>query len=162
VLSVLEESGCALRTGENELELKAPPRLRSVSTIRTMPYPGFPTDDQSPMMAMLLKSSGTTVFEETMFESRFKHVDELSRMGGNLQVIGRVAVVKGVEHLYGARVVSPDLRGGASLVVAGLAAEGVTEVLGVSYLDRGYEKLETVLQQLGAVIDRREEMEGTS
>ncbi|MDD5952528.1 MAG: UDP-N-acetylglucosamine 1-carboxyvinyltransferase [Oscillospiraceae bacterium] len=156
VLHVLEEAGCHLTLGKHEVALTAPPRLNAVQTVRTMPYPGFPTDAQSPMMAMLLKSNGTTLFEENIFESRFKHVDELIRLGGDIQVVGRAAVVKGVEKLYGARVVAPDLRGGAALVIGGLASEGTTEVLGVDYLDRGYEHLETVLSSLGANIQRVE------
>lgn len=160
ILQVLEQSGCALKRYRHEVELIAPVRLSAVETIRTMPYPGFPTDAQSPVMATLLRSNGTSVFVENIFESRFKHVDELVRMGGNIRVAGRVAVVKGVDRLSGARVVSPDLRGGASLVLAGLAAEGTTEVFGVDYLDRGYEAIETQLSSLGADIVRLEETEG--
>lgn len=159
VLHVLEEAGCGLKLRKRQMELIAPPRLNAVKSVRTMPYPGFPTDAQSPVMAMLLKSNGASIFVENIFESRYKHVDELSRLGGNIQVIGRVAVVKGVPRLYGARVVSPDLRGGAALVVAGLAAEGTTEVLGLDYLDRGYEKIEDVLSGLGARIARVEQDE---
>lgn len=158
VLHILEEAGCGLRLCKHQIELIAPPRLNGVKSVRTMPYPGFPTDAQSPIMAMLLRSYGTSIFEENIFESRFKHVDELARMGGSIQVIGRVAVVKGMPYLYGARVVAPDLRGGAALVIAGLAAEGTTEVLGLDYLDRGYENLEETLRDLGADIIRTEIM----
>ncbi len=160
VLHVLEEAGCGLRIRGSQMELVAPPRLRAVKSVRTMPYPGFPTDAQPPVMAMLLKADGASIFVENIFESRYKHVDELTRMGGSIQVIGRVAVVKGVRRLYGARVVAPDLRGGAALVVAGLAAEGTTEVLGLDYLDRGYESMENVLQGLGAGIVRAPEDSG--
>lgn len=156
VLHVLEEAGCDLRLRKHQMELTAPPRLNGVKTVRTMPYPGFPTDAQSPVMAALLKACGTSVFEENIFESRFKHVDELARMGASIQVIGRAAVVKGVPHLSGAKVVAPDLRGGAALVIAGLGAEGVTEVTGLDYLDRGYENLEGILRSLGADIVRLE------
>lgn len=157
VLSVLEESGCRLQLGQEEVSLVAPPRLSGASSIRTMPYPGFPTDAQSPIMAMLLRSNGATVFVENIFESRFKHVDELIRLGADIQVVGRVAVVKGVPRLYGARVVSPDLRGGAALVIGGLCAEGTTEVMGIEYLDRGYEALEETLTALGARVIRAED-----
>lgn len=156
VLHVLEEAGCDLRLRKHQMELTAPPRLNGVKNVRTMPYPGFPTDAQSPIMAMLLKAYGTSVFEENIFESRYKHVDELARMGGSIQVIGRVAVVKGVPRLSGAKVVAPDLRGGAALVIAGLGAEGVTEIAGLDYLDRGYENLEGILRSLGADIVRLE------
>ena len=154
VLNVFEEAGCEIKLGSDWLSLLAPPRLNAVKSVRTMPYPGFPTDAQSPVMAMTLKAAGTSMFVENIFESRYKHVDELVRLGGNIKVEGRVAVVKGVPHLYGARVVAPDLRGGAALVVAGLAAEGTTEVLGLNYLERGYENPETVLRQLGAKIEK--------
>lgn len=154
VLHVFEEAGCAVKLWRNQLQLIAPPRLNAVKSVRTMPYPGFPTDAQAPIMAMTLKSNGVSMFVENIFESRYKHVDELIRLGANIEVVGRVAVVKGVPNLYGARVVSPDLRGGAALVIAGLAAQGTTEVLGLDYLDRGYERIELVLGQLGANIQR--------
>lgn len=156
VLQILEEAGCDLRLRKHQIELTAPPRLNGVKNVRTMPYPGFPTDAQSPVMAMLLKACGTSVFVENIFQSRYKHADELARMGGSIQVIGRVAVVKGVTRLSGARVVAPDLRGGAALVIAGLGAEGVTEVLGLDCLDRGYENFEGILRSLGADIVRIE------
>ncbi len=156
VLQILEEAGCNLSLRKHQIELTAPPRLTGVKNVRTMPYPGFPTDAQSPIMAMLLKACGTSVFVENIFQSRYKHADELARMGGSIQVIGRVAVVKGVPYLSGARVIAPDLRGGAALVIAGLGAEGVTEVLGLDYLDRGYENFEGILRSLGADIVRVE------
>ena len=154
VLQVLEQSGCAVKTQKDRIALTAPEQLCAVESIRTMPYPGFPTDSQSPVMAMLLKAKGVSVFVENIFESRFKHVDELIRMGADIRVAGRVAVVQGVSRLYGARVVAPDLRGGAALVIAGLAAQGITEVQGVDRLDRGYDRLEETLQKLGAEIQR--------
>ena len=119
-----------------------------------MPYPGFPTDSQAPVMAMESLADGTSVFVENIFESRYKHVGELLRLGANIKVEGRVAVVEGVRRLSGAPVEAPDLRGGAALVVAGLAAEGRTEISGLKHIDRGYERLEESLASLGANILR--------
>lgn len=119
-----------------------------------MPYPGFPTDAQAPVMAMTTLSNGTSVFIETIFESRYKHVGELLRLGANIKVEGRVAIVEGVSRLSGASVEAADLRGGAALVVAGLAAQGVTQISGLKHLDRGYESLEKSLASLGADIKR--------
>ena len=106
--------------------------------LRTMPYPGFPTDIQSPFMALATVARGTSVFTEMIFENRFRHVDELVRMGADIKVEGRSAVVRGVERLMGARVVAQELRGGAALVLAALAAEGESEITGTEYIDRGY------------------------
>lgn len=154
VLSVLKDAGCTLYVKEQSLVLHAPERLRPVSYLRTMPYPGFPTDAQSPIMAMLALADGTSIITETMFESRFKHVEELVRMGADIKVDGRVAVIKGREALSGACVTAMDLRGGAALVVAGLAATGQTQITGVAHIDRGYAQLEENLQRLGARIHR--------
>ena len=134
--------------------LKATRRLSRVTGIRTMPYPGFPTDAQPPVMAMLSIASGTSMFVENIFESRYKHVGELLRLGANIKVEGRVAVIEGVSRLTGASVEAPDLRGGAALVVAGLAAHGSTSVSGLRHIDRGYESIENNLIQLGADIRR--------
>ena len=120
--------------------------------MRTAPYPGFPTDAQSVLMAALLRGEGTTVFEENIFENRYRHVSELCRMGGDIRVLGRVAVVNGVRRLHGAAVESTDLRGGAALCVAGLAAEGRTQVYGIHHIQRGYADLPGDLQALGADI----------
>ena len=122
--------------------------------MRTMPYPGFPTDAQAPMMTMATLAKGTSVFVENIFESRYKHVGELLRMGANIKVEGKVAVVEGVQGLYGAQVEAPDLRGGAALAVAGLAAEGITQLEGLHHIDRGYESLEKSLCSLGAKVKR--------
>ncbi len=154
VLSVFEEAGCHIKCQEDRLEIAPPPRLCSVKGIRTMPYPGFPTDSQAPVMAMESLADGTSVFVENIFESRYKHVGELLRLGANIKVEGRVAVVEGVRRLSGAPVEAPDLRGGAALVVAGLAAEGRTEISGLKHIDRGYERLEESLASLGASILR--------
>ena len=119
-----------------------------------MPYPGFPTDAQAPIMAMTTLAKGTSVFVENIFESRYKHVGELTRLGANINVESRVAVVEGVKHLSGASVEATDLRGAAALVVAGLAAEGTTQITGVNHIDRGYETIELNLNAIGAKVKR--------
>ncbi len=154
VFPALEESGCALRIGADSVRIAAPERLSRIKNVRTMPYPGFPTDAQAPMMAMASVADGTSIFVENIFESRYKHVDELLRLGANIKVEGRVAVVEGVKRLSGAAVEATDLRGGAALVVAGLAAQGETQVGGLHHLDRGYENIEKNLSSLGADIER--------
>ena len=154
VFPVLDQMGCKLRISDRSVYLKAPLRLKAAKTIRTMPYPGFPTDAQAPVMAVTTLASGTTIFVENVFESRYKHVGELVRMGANNQGQGKVAVVEGVRSLYGASVESTDLRGGAALVVAGLAASGVTTIGSLNHIDRGYEKIEENLVKLGGRIYR--------
>lgn len=154
VLPAFEESGCLLKSEGDQLWVKAPERLRPVKSVRTMPYPGFPTDAQAPVMAVTSLADGTSVFVENIFESRYKHVGELLRLGANIKVEGRVAVVEGVPGLSGAPVMAPDLRGGAALLLAGLAAEGTTLLTGVHHLDRGYEAIEERLSSVGAVIHR--------
>lgn len=154
VVPIFEESGCDISFSGSDLQVNAPYRLHSVKLMRTMPYPGFPTDAQAPVMAMLSMANGTSVFVENIFESRYKHVGELIRLGANIKVEGRVAIVEGVQHLSGATVEAMDLRGAAALVVAGLAAEGTTELLGLKYLERGYQDIEIFLTQLGADIKR--------
>lgn len=124
--------------------------------VKTLPYPGFPTDMQPQMMALLSIADGTSVITETIFESRFKQAEELGRMGARIRTEGRTAIIKGVPRLTGARVVSSDLRSGASLVLAGLAADATTVVSGIENIDRGYERLELKLAALGARIIRRE------
>ena len=119
-----------------------------------MPFPGFPTDLQAPLLALMTIAGGTSVVTETIFENRFKHVDEFRRMGADIKVEGRVAIVKGVESLSGAYVEASDLRAGAALVTAGLVAEGATVVDQIKLLDRGYENFEQKLRNLGAQILR--------
>ena len=126
-----------------------------MSPVRTMPYPGFPTDAQAPLMAAACTGQGTSLFIETIFENRFRHASELARMGADIRVNGRTALVTG-RPLHGARVRSTDLRGGAALVVAGLAAEGESIVEGITHIDRGYERLAEKLTALGADIRRVE------
>lgn len=157
VLPAFEEAGCTVRCAGDELSLSAPQRLRRVRSVRTMPYPGFPTDAQAPLMAMTCVADGTSVFVENIFENRYKHAGELIRMGANIKVEGRVAVVEGVRALSGAPVECTDLRGGAALVIAGLAAEGSTSLRSLHHLDRGYEGLEDALQSVGASLHRIKE-----
>ena len=123
--------------------------------IRDRPYPGFPTDAQAPFTTLLCVAKGTSVIVENIFESRFKHIPELVRMGAKIRMEGRVAVIDGVERLYGAEVVSPDLRGGAALVLAGLCADGVTTVKNTKFIDRGYEDFENNLSMLNADVKRK-------
>lgn len=154
VLSVLSDCGCAITCGDGTVHLKAPERLVACGGIRTMPYPGFPTDAQSLMLATLCVAKGTGLITETIFESRFKPVPELCRMGAKISVSDRVAVIHGVEALWGAEVCAEDLRGGAALVIAGLCARGKTMIHHPKYLDRGYEALEENFAALGADIKR--------
>lgn len=154
MLHVLSEMGVKLRCEKDRIVQIAPQRLKSVHTIRTMPYPGFPTDIQSPFMALTTMARGTSVFVENIFENRFQHVDELARMGADIKVEGRSAVVRGVKGLQGANVVARELRGGAALVVAALAANGTTNISGIEFIDRGYENIEKYLYECGAKIRR--------
>ena len=154
VLAVLRESGCRITPDAAGIACLAPPRPKGVEPVRTAPYPGFPTDAQSVLMAALLRADGNTVFEENLFENRFRHVGELRRMGADIRVFGRVAVVNGVEALRGASVECTDLRGGAALCVAGLAADGETRVGNLRHLDRGYENPERDLSLLGGDVVR--------
>ena len=156
VTTVLRQAGCRLTCGETSIRLQAPRRLQSAGPIRTAPYPGFPTDAQALLMASLLRSEGATVFVENIFDSRYRHVPEMVRMGADIRLEGRVAVVCGVDRLHGAAVRARELRGGAALVLAGLQAEGETAVTGVEHIQRGYEDLTGELAQLGADIRQEE------
>jgi UDP-N-acetylglucosamine 1-carboxyvinyltransferase len=122
--------------------------------IKTLPHPGFPTDLQAPMISFLTLAEGTSVITENIFENRYKYIDELRRMGADIQIEGRVAIVRSVSGLTGAMVSAPDLRGGAALVLAGLAAEGETEVSNIYHIDRGYDGFEQKLAGIGAMIRR--------
>ncbi len=155
VLPLLEEAGCDINVRCREIRLKAPRRLNRIDKIITQPYPGFPTDAQAPFTTLACVAKGTSVIVENIFESRFKHIPELVRMGAKIRMEGRVAVIDGVERLYGAEVISPDLRGGAALVLAGLCAEGITTVKNTKYIDRGYEDFENNLCMLNADIKRK-------
>lgn len=150
----LEQAGCRLTAHGDTLHITAPARLKGLGMIRTLPYPGFPTDAAAPLLAASCLAQGTTVCVETIFENRYRYVDELARMGGRIRVDGRVAVVEGVEALHSADVVCTDLRGGAALLVAALAAAGETRITELHLLDRGYEDPVSDLQRVGAVIRR--------
>ena len=154
VTAVLKEAGCQVRSGADRIFLQADGPLKGVRPVRTAPYPGFPTDAQAPLMAALAGGTGCTVFVENIFESRYRHVDELARMGADIRVEGRVAVVYGASRLHGAPLMASDLRGGAALVVAALGAEGESTLSGLHHVDRGYQSLDFDLQRLGAGICR--------
>ncbi|MDR3206914.1 MAG: UDP-N-acetylglucosamine 1-carboxyvinyltransferase [Oscillospiraceae bacterium] len=154
VTAVLAEAGCELAIGQDTIALARHQPLKAMKPIRTMPYPGFPTDAQPPVLAMATRAEGTTVFVENIFDNRFRHIGELARMGADVKVEGKVAVVCGVPRLTGARVSATDLRGGAALVVAALGAEGESRVTGLHLIDRGYEHFEQNLAALGADIQR--------
>ncbi len=154
-LAVLESMGCrGYVYGGDKLYFSRKRRLIAPPTIRTMPYPGFPTDIQAPVMAVTTLAEGTTVFVETIFDSRYRHVPELARLGASIRTDGRIAVVEGVKRLTGAKLRAHELRGGAALITAALAAEGVSEITGLNFIDRGYDSIETVLRSLGADIKR--------
>ncbi|HOV79188.1 MAG TPA: UDP-N-acetylglucosamine 1-carboxyvinyltransferase [Bacillota bacterium] len=153
VTAKLREAGLHVEECENSVRVTGNGGLRPVD-IKTMPYPGFPTDMQSQMMAVLSTARGTSVITETVFENRFMHVHELKRMGARIKIEGRTAIIQGVPRLAGAPVKATDLRAGAALVVAGLAAEGETEVANVNHIDRGYQDFVDRLVSLGADIKR--------
>ena len=152
-LSKLEEVGATLTVSKDSVILDAPRTIKPVD-VSTLPYPGFPTDMQAQWIALMARSSGTSVITETIYFDRFNHVPELLRLGAEIEVKENVAIVRGVKALKGAKVMSTDLRAGASLVLAGLVAEGTTEVLRVYHMDRGYEHIEKKLRGLGADIER--------
>ncbi|WP_455241709.1 UDP-N-acetylglucosamine 1-carboxyvinyltransferase [Petrachloros mirabilis] len=155
LINKLREAGAVIRVEKERIHLDATKvsRLKGVD-VRTLPYPGFPTDMQAQMVALMSVAEGTSIVTETVFESRFMHVEELRRMGADIRVEGSHVVISGRERLTGAPVMASDLRASAGLILAGLAAEGTTEVFRVYHLDRGYEKIEEKLRRLGAVIDR--------
>jgi len=154
ILDVFEEMNCRISAADNRIYLHAGKPLKAVRLMKTMPYPGFPTDAQAIMMAALCRACGTTLVEETIFENRFRHVDALVKMGADIQVAGRVAAIHGVRSLHGAAVEATDLRGGAAMLVAGLSASGETVIHDVFHIDRGYDSPEQVLQSIGAEIIR--------
>jgi UDP-N-acetylglucosamine 1-carboxyvinyltransferase len=153
VILKLRETGCTITAEQNGLRVKAPKVVGSVD-VKTTEHPGFPTDMQAQLMGLMTVASGTSVISESIFENRFMHVPELHRMGADITIQGHTAVVKGVKKLSGAPVMATDLRASASLVLAGLRAEGKTEVARIYHLDRGYERLENKLRKLGADIRR--------
>ena len=155
ILSVFRESGCNLRASGKSLRLTAPERLSRVPTVRSLTYPGFPTDAGPVIIAMLCKAKGTTVFAENIFESRFRYIDELKRLGANIKTEGKIAVVEGVPRLMGATCKACDLRGGAALVTAALAADGVSVIDNIYHIQRGYDDIVENLKRLNADIEYR-------
>lgn len=158
VTAKLREMGCRVMEEPGRITLAAPRRLRAFAQLQTQPHPGFPTDMQVQMLALLSAAEGTGVITENVFENRFTHAGDLNRMGAHILCTGRTAVVQGVEELYGARVTARDLRGGAALVLAGLRAQGETRVEHAELIDRGYDHLEKQLAGLGARIQRLSRM----
>ena len=155
VINKLEEAGCKIEKIKNSIYIEAPKKLKSVD-IKTMPYPGFPTDMQSVFASMLTTAKGTSVVIENIFENRYRYMSELNKMGAKTTIEGKTAIIKGVRKLFGAKVASTDLRGGAAMVVAGLVAKGKTEVTDIEYILRGYENLDKKLRKLGANITLKE------
>lgn len=153
VVDKLLDAGCEITMERDAIRLQAPARLKAVS-LRTAPYPAFPTDMQAQFMAMNCVADGVATIRETIFENRFMHVNELMRLGANIQIEGNNAIVRGVECLQGATVMATDLRASASLIVAGLVAQGETLIDRIYHLDRGYEKIEDKLHALGARVRR--------
>lgn len=158
VTAKLREAGAHVTIDHSGIRVKGCERPRATD-VKTLPYPGFPTDMQPQIMALLSIADGTSVITETIFDSRFKQAEELGRMGARIRIEGRTAIIKGVPKLSGASVEATDLRSGASLVLAGLAAEGRTVVNGIHNVDRGYERLEEKLRKLGAKIERLETLD---
>lgn len=152
VIAKLEEANCKIKIQKNSIEINAPKKIKALE-IKTMPYPGFPTDLQSQFVSTLTIAKGTSLMIENIFENRYKFVPELVRMGAKITIEGKSAIVKGVRKLYGANVKATDLRGGAALVLAGLAAKGVTTIENIEYILRGYENFDKKLKNLGAKIE---------
>lgn len=156
VVAKLEEMGVNIIEEESGIRVICDKSLKATD-VTTLPHPGFPTDMQSPMMALLLMADGTSVITETVFENRFMHIEELQRMNGKIKVDGRIAIIEGKSQLIGASVHATDLRAGSALIIAGLAAAGVTEITGLDHIDRGYVNLSGKLKKLGAEIERYSE-----
>jgi len=153
ITAKLEEMGAQVLQEGESVTVKSNGRLKAVN-IKTLPYPGFPTDAQQPMSAILVIAKGKSVINESIYESRMMHVDELKKMGAKIEVEGRIATIEGVEKLTGAKVHATDLRAGAALIIAGLIAEGVTEIKDIEHIDRGYLNIEEKFRILGADIKR--------
>ena len=153
VVDKLMDAGCEITVERDAIRLQAPQRLKAVS-LRTAPYPAFPTDMQAQFMAINTVAEGVATIRETIFENRFMHANELARLGADIQIEGSNAIVRGVDHLEGAVVMATDLRASASLVIAGLVAQGETRIDRIYHLDRGYERIEEKLAKLGALVKR--------
>lgn len=155
VLWVLERMGVYVKSWDNILEVSAPRSLKSPGFVVTEPYPGFPTDCQPQLMTLLTGARGISTIREEIFESRFTHKKELVKMGANIEICGKNAIIKGITPLQGARVTALDLRGGAALVIAGLMAQGRTEISGIEHISRGYEDFDMGIRSLGGIIERK-------
>ena len=153
-LNIFSECGCKLNFNNNEIYIEPSVRLHSVPMIKTLVYPGFPTDAGPPILTMLALADTTTLFIENIFQNRFKYIDELKRLGAKIRTHSNVALVEGCKRFTGAKTTATDLRGGAALVVAALAADGVTEIDNIYHIDRGYENIERCFSNLGANIKR--------
>ena len=151
IIDKLEEMGCKLNIEKYRIKINTPRKLNAVD-IKTMPYPGFPTDMQSIFSTILTTAKGTSIVVENIFENRFKYIQELIRMGAKISIEGRTAIVKGVKKLYGTNVKATDLRGGAALVIAATSATGTTKIENIDYILRGYEKFEQKLLNIGVNI----------
>ena len=154
LITALRAAGCEITVSGQDIQIESDGKLGAISPVITRPYPGFPTDAMPCLLAASVKAQGTTVFIENIFQNRYRYVEELRRMGAEIKLEGRVAVVTGISNLHGARVDATDLRGGAALVVAALGAEGETQIGEVHHIDRGYDSLEATLGGLGADIER--------
>ncbi|MEF9941240.1 MAG: UDP-N-acetylglucosamine 1-carboxyvinyltransferase [Lachnospiraceae bacterium] len=152
-IAKLEEIGCEIKEFDDAVRVISKGRLRHTQ-VKTLPYPGFPTDMQPQIGVTLALCRGTSTIQESIFENRFKYLDELARMGANIKVEGNNAIIEGVEHFSGARVSAPDLRAGAALCIAGLATDGITIIDDIVYIQRGYERFEEKLRSLGGIIER--------
>ena len=155
VLYKLQESGCTIKTTKDSITITSLGMLKSNNKVETLPFPGFPTDLQAPMMVLECVANGTSIVTENLFESRYKHVSQLCKLGADISVIDKNAIIKGVDTLYGADVYASDLRAGACLVLAGLVAEGYTTIYNIEHIDRGYKDIEKAFSSLGAKIERK-------
>jgi len=151
IVSKLEECGCEIESNKNSISLIAPKRLKAVD-VKTMPYPGFPTDMQSVFASILCTAKGTSIITESIFENRYKYLNELKRMGAIVNIEGKNAIIKGTRKLYGTNVEATDLRGGAAMILAALTAKGTTNINKIEHVLRGYENLDIKLKKIGADI----------
>lgn len=155
LMAKLTESGCIIDRFENSIKLKGPKRPNAIDIVRTQPYPGFPTDLQAQFMSLTSVAKGTSIIVETVFENRYKHAEELLKMGAKIKIDGRTAIIRGVKELTGAKLMAKDLRGGAALVLAGLIAEGVTTIENAdNHIERGYADFDIKLKKLGAEVTK--------
>ena len=154
ILNALSQTGAKINVKDSSIDIIAASKPRAIRPVITRPYPGFATDAQPPIMAAVLKTEGTTVFVENIFENRFRHAHEFNRMGADIKIVGKVAVVTGVDKLYGVRAKAADLRGAAALVVAALGAEGVTDISDIYHIDRGYAGITECFEALGGKVVR--------